>query len=188
MKSDIDSMIIDNMYIVPDVIKKLALTHRYEDFIDIGWIGLVTGAQRYKSEFGVKPTTYLYNYVRGYILAQLNYENQSCRRYKDFIFIPLDKDMKDATIKDFIIGDFNIDSEFNKLCIHEEIKKLLKTLNSDGKKVSHASIVKDYFGINTKKLTTSEITKKYNVSRVTVKNIRDKFRKKLKENLKFILD
>ncbi len=184
MKNDIDDLVIRNMKLVPFIINKMGLDFMYDDLVDIGWIGLLKGAIAYDKDMGLAESTVLCKYIKSYIHTYL----------KKPKVVELSLDVENAEdnsdLYDCIPSDFDIESEFRICCILEEIEKTLKYDMCNRKKngINHADIISDLLGINTNQLSINEIIRKYNVSRETLKNIRNKFRKKLKERLKFILD
>lgn len=177
-----------NLNLVPYVINTLGLRNKEDDYIDIGWIGLVVGCKKYDETLGFKESTYLTNYIKYFIYSQLNYE----RRHKNGLnqnIISLDFNINDESFIDFIPSDFDIDEEFNKSFIKQAINDCLKYDMTDRKtKVNHADVIKDLYGINTNPLKTKEISKKYGISHTAIRDIRNKFRRNLKRRLKLIID
>lgn len=182
---DIDDMIVRNLNLVPYVINKLGLQNRYDDYIDIGWIGLIKGCENFDSNKDIKESTFLFRSIQLYIYNQLKH---------DYLFfkddnISLDYEVDGEPFYNIIPSDYDIDSELKMLIIKKEIENVLKyDMYNIQNRLDHSEIARYIFGIGVKQLRTNDLAKKYNVSRETIKNIKNKFRKKLKKRLKLVLD
>lgn len=182
--NNVNDIVERNLPLVKYMIKRMNLQDRFEDFVDIGWIALVDGAKKYNPDLNIKESTFLCQHIRFYFMNQLSYENKECRRTKDLDIRSLEYELEDDIFASLIPSKFDIESEFNIRFIITEIEN---TLKYDMKK-HHVPIIMDMFEIGTDKLSTGQLVKKYGVSKVTINNIKHKFRNKLKERLKFILD
>lgn len=185
-----DDIVIRNMQLVPYMINKMGLRKRQDEFIDIGWIALVKGAKKYDPDRGYAESTWLCKYIKYYFCRQLTYENRHCRNNSEIEIISLDVNvLEDENLYDAIPSNFNVECEFMANYILTEIENVLMyDLGKNKKLLNHVDVVRDIFGIGTEKLPVCELIKKYNVSRVTIRNIRNKFQKKLRKRLEFILD
>ena len=185
-----DDMIIRNLQLVPYMINKMGLRKRQEDFIDIGWIALVKGARKYNPDRGYAESTWLCKYIKYYFCRRLTYENRHCRNTSEIEIVSLDSQVADdCFLYDAIPSDFNVESEFMVTYIITEIENVLIYDMSKNKKVlDHSEVIRDSYGIGREKLTTGQMSDKYNVSRVTINAIQRKFKEKLKKRLEFILD
>lgn len=190
MNSDITEMVTRNLNLVPYVMKVLGVLNKYDDYIDIGWIGLVAGCRKYDSSKDVKESTFLCDYIKYYILNQLLYERRQMRNNNDIEIVSFDMQViEDESFYDCIPSDFNLESEFNVSFILQEINNVLTLdMKKHHGSLNHVDVVKDIFGIGVEKMAIKDIALKYNVSRETIQNVRDKFRKKLRKRLEFILD
>ena len=177
MKNDITDIVNRNLNLVPYVMKKLGVLNKYDDYVDIGWIGLVVGCKKYDSSKDVKESTFLCDYIKYYILNQLFYERRQMRNNNDVEILSFDMQViEDESFYDCIPCDFDLEYEFNVSFILQEVNNVLMfDMKKHHGSLNHVDVVKD-------------IASKYNVSRETVQDIRQKFRKKLRKRLQFILD
>lgn len=185
-----DDIVTRNMQLVPYMINKMGLRKRQDDFIDIGWIALVKGAQKYKPDRGYAESTWLCRYIKYYFCRQLTYETRHCRNNANIEMLSLDCMVTDdCFLYDAIPSNFNVESEFMVNYIITEIENvLLYDMSKNKKRLNHVDVVRDSYGIGTEQLTTGQMSKKYNVTRCTINAIQRKFKKKLKKRLEFILD
>lgn len=186
---NIDDLCERNLNLVPYVINKLGLRDKADDYIDIGWIGLVIGCKKYNKDLGYNESTFLTNYIKYYIYNQLRKERRALNGLKEYDILSLDYDINDDTFIDFIPSSFDIDKEFNVLIIKKAIKDCLNyDMTARKTKINHASVIKDYYGIGRKPVKAKEICQKYSISLTTLRDIRNKFRKNLRKRLRMILD
>lgn len=184
---NIDELCERNLKLVPYVINRLGLNNRFEDYVDVGWIGLVIGCKKYDENLGFNESTYLTSYIKYFIYNQLKYERK--HNVIDNDIISLDYSINDESFIDFIPSDFDIDEEFNKSVIKQAIEECLKEdMDKRKTKVKHSDVIKDLYGINTEIMGAKDICKKYGISHTALHDIRNKFRRNLKKRLSLILD
>lgn len=183
MKNDVSDIVCRNMMLVPFIINKMGLDFMYDDIVDLGWIGLIKGAQKYNPDKGLAESTVLCKYIKAHIHCYLN--------KKQLDTVSFDTEIIDEeSFYDCIPSTFDVESEFRKNWIWVEIDKTLAFDMGNRRHggINHADVICEMFGFGVEPLSFNELSKKYNVSRETLKNIRKKFRQKLRKRLKFILD
>ncbi len=188
---NIDELCERNLKLVPYVINKLGLHDYYDEYVDIGWIGLVIACQRYDESLGYSESTYLTSYIRWYIINELRLENKYKKDCEGKFDVSLDYDVEDESFMAFVQSPFDIDDEFNKSFIIESIKECLEhDMQNRNKKtnVNHSEVIRDIYGFGREPMRIKDICEKYNVSRETLRHIRSKFKRNLRKRLKLILD
>ena len=190
--NEIDSIVRRNMPLVPMIIKRMGLQDRYDDFVDIGWIGLVRGCWKYNPESGFTESTWLCKCIYNEICNEIKTENRKKRKDYDKVRVYLDSyymDSDDTLIMDTIPSDFDIDNEFNTRYILQAVEETIKyDVGRRAKKCNHKQIVRDMFGVGTERLNNKQIQEKYNISHTLVTQIKKRFRKNLRKRLQFIID
>lgn len=195
---DITDIVNRNINLVPYMIKQTGLARRYDDFVDMGWIGLCYGAQTYDESKG-KESTYIGMCIKHSLIKQIAYEH--CKsRYKDYMgsdLLSLDKEYIDSTGETFTLADvipstFDMDDEIIRMAYEDAVEDVLEQIDakvySYNKVKKHSEVIRDYFGFGVPKMRNIDIADKYNISLTTVGDITDKFKRKMQEKLKFYID
>lgn len=189
---NIDSIVERNLPLVPLIIKRMGLQERYEDYVDVGWIGLVRGCWAYEPESGYAESTYLCTCIYNEICNEIKHENRLKRKDYDIPKVYLDSlnfDDDDMSVYNTISDSFDIDSEFNYRYIKQAIEDTIKyDMGKRFKKVDHRIIVRHIFGFGEQQMKYDDISKQFGISKAMIKNIKNKFKEKLLKRLEFILD
>lgn len=181
---NINDIVERNINLVPFVLKRMGLIRKYDEYVDIGWIGLVYGAKNYDETKG-KESTFLYKSIKTAIQWYLSFENRQKRSGVEILSLDyqyIDFDGNVWTLEE-TIGYDNVDSHFFIIDFIDKIKVVLKDMKNRGYKVRYDNVVCDYFGFGTIKLNNIEILQKYSISKRLLYDIIKLFRKKLKKEL-----
>ena len=189
---NIDSIVERNLPLVPMIIKRMGLQERYDDYVDVGWIGLVRGCWSYAPDSGYTESTFLCKCIYNEICNEIKHENRLKRKDYDIPKVYLDSlnfDDDDMSVYNTISDSFDVDSEFNYRYIKQAIEDTLRyDMGNRFKKVDHRIIVRHIFGFGERQMKYDDISKQYGISKAMIKNIKSKFKEKLLKRLEFILD
>lgn len=182
--SKVDDMIIRNLNLVPYVIKKLGLGDKYEDYVDVGWIGLVVGCKTFDDTRGIEESTYLYKCIKTYICNQIKHESFYVNSYISF-----DYEVDDDVFYNIVPSDYDVFSEVKIKMIQDEMRNVIKyDMYNQKKTLDHAEIAAYLFGIDVNPMSNKELCEKYKISAEMIQHIKRKFRKHLRKRLKLVLD
>ena len=173
-----DQLFFKYKNIVYFILKKYNLLKYQDELFDLGYIGLLKGIEKYDAKKNISMSTCIYRYIQAEIFSYLIKTLP-----KDYMTISLDSLDLDTNYEEVFESKYNVEEEFKFNHIVQSIKECLQY---DMNYKQHREIIIDLFFSN-KKMLVKDIAKKYNVSVKTIENVKDKFRKKLKERLKFIL-
>lgn len=177
--TNVNDIIERNMKIVPFVINRMGLGRKIDDYIDVGWIGLIYGAKHYDSSKG-KESTILYKSVQYAIFHQLDYE----RRRKCEV-LSFDYQINDDNFYNFVGKDYMQDI-FNNIVYRDAINICLDRIdnkNHKEHKARYSEVISDYYGFGREKLSISKLCKKHHISSTMVSLIKKNFKKELKKEL-----
>lgn len=179
-----EQLILKNHNLVYQVLKKMNLYEKLDEFYDIAIIGLVKAAKTYDDNKKIKFSTYACTCIRNELFLYLR--QQKSNKFKaNYNTISLEKiitddDCNGILLKDILASKVNIEKE---LIYHEEIRKLYKAisnLNHDEK-----FILEYTYGLNNKMiLSQKELAKLTDMSQANVSRIIKKSLKKLREALR----
>ena len=97
-----EKLVVDNINLVYFMINKLRLNYKFDDYVDIGIIGLIKGVNAYDDSKNIKISTYLAKCIQNELLCHSRRMSVAKRRQNGFV----------RTIYDFIslsiylVGDF----------------------------------------------------------------------------------
>jgi len=181
--TNIDDLVTRNMKLAPFMINKLGLGHKMDDYIDLAWIGLVKGAKTYDPEKG-KESTYLCNAIYLYLSGYL--QGEARKNKNKPIMLSLDYVLPVNENETYTLGDTLGKEDEDKTLLYsieKEANIVLKAMKNMGYHNQYADVVCDYFGFNREKLSSIEIRKKYNISKMVLSLIINKFRTMLRKRL-----
>lgn len=182
-----DELILNNIPLIKKCIKDMRLywntEDEFQDYYDAGLLGLINGAKTY-NESKAKPSTYLYKCIRTAISKEIQLSNYPKRIINKMYKVPLDKEISidtDTTYLDLLVDpDVNVEEEVLR---NETIEELINAVNHL-KPEKDKLFLYEYYGLlGYKALNSSELAKKYNVSRSMVNTRLTRARKKIREYL-----
>ena len=164
-----NELIEHNLRLVAHIVKKYDnMGASSDDLISIGTIGLIKGIDSYKSNKGVKLTTYAAKCAENEILMYFRSNKKHSNNVSLNDVIGFDKDGSEITLID-VLKEQTINLE-NNIELHDNIKSLnkyLRVLND-----REFEIIKMRYGLyNTDEYTQKEIAKKLHISRSYVSRI-----------------
>lgn len=119
----IDNFVIDNLKLVNFVIKKMNILNAndYEDYYQVGVIGLIHATKTYNNKFKGAFSTYAYACIKNEIIKYIKKNRSNYISLEDKIF-------NDIRIEDTIAD--NEELIIDKIIIKETYKKLYTLLNT----------------------------------------------------------
>ena len=173
-----EQMILENKNLVYIVLKQMGLYKNYEEWFDVGIIGLIKGIKNYDPKCGTSLSTFVCHCIKNEILLEIR-KSKTDKRKANFNCISLEKEIynngKDDVIclKDTIPSNYDLETEVIKKDIINNILKLL----SDEEKY----VLVHYYGLfGNDMLNQVTIAKKLNVTQVQVCRILKKIFKKIR--------
>ncbi len=130
-----EQSILDNEKLIYFTLKKLKLYHRLDEFVDIGYIGLVKGLKTYNPNSDYKESTYLIKCITNEILQEIR--KSTAKKYipKENLY----------SIDDKFIPDDKVNLESN--LINEEKNNKLYTAIST-LTFNEKYVIRHTFGLN----------------------------------------
>lgn len=180
-------LVTDNISIIYDVLKKMHLYNKLDEYYDICIYGLVIAAKTFEPNKGYAFTTYAYKCITNEVLRDIRQKNQNKRKANNNT-ISLNTTIFDdgsetgLTLESVIPSNIDIEEELIK---KEQIDNLYIAISKLSKR--EADIISSLYGLNGfKKLNQYELSKKYNIAQSTISRIKikgiEKLRKLLKED------
>lgn len=186
-----EKIILDNIPLIYECIKKLHLTWETEDewqeYYDNGLVGLIKGAKSFDKSKNFKLSTFLMPCIMNEIKHLLVTKTRTKRHNKNGRDVSLNAivgDAEDSELSDFIEDTtINIEEEVEKKL---QIEAIIKELDSMENK-KDVLVFKMYYGLNgyTPK-SYEEISQVIGVSRERIRQRINRVFNKLKEKSKFI--
>jgi len=180
-----EKLVLDNQKLITYVIKRFELINQYDEFYDIGMIGLVKGSISYNPDLGFKVSSYLVKCIQREILMELK-KRKTYSRKANYNTVSFDKEVKVGknggikTFKDFIASNIDIEQQLIQNEILKEITNIIKNLDS-----REQFIIEHSFGINGfKKLKQYQIAEILNIKPKEVSRLKNNIIKKISSSLK----
>lgn len=168
-----EELVLNNLPLVSLIIKKYHLS--YDEWYDLGIIGLVKGAKAFDSSKGYKPSSYLTRCITNEIFLQMRKERRLPKNPISIETVTVD----DLTIADMVKDSFNLEDEVIKRNQLERIRDALKVLNE-----KEFIAFTGMYGIGTKRCTQKELAKRLNCSYQRVSQLIYRAKNKIKKYLK----
>lgn len=168
-----EELVLNNLPLVGLIIKKYNLS--YDDYFDLGVIGLVKGAKTFNPNKGFKPSSYLTRCITNEIFLQMRKER---KLPKNTVSIETET-VGDLTIGDIIRDDFNLEDTVIKKEQLDKIKDALHVLNE-----KEFIVFTGMYGIGTNYSNQKELAKKLNISQGYVSRLNERAKNKIKKYLK----
>lgn len=168
-----EELVLNNLPLVSLIIKKYHLS--YDEWYDLGIIGLVKGAKAFDSSKGYKPSSYLTRCITNEIFLQMRKERRLPKNPISIETVTVD----DLTIADMVKDNFNLEDEVIKRNQFERIKEALKILNE-----KEFIVFTGMYGIGTNYSNQKELAKKLNISQGYVSRLNERAKNKIKKYLK----
>lgn len=168
-----EELVLNNLPLVSLIIKKYHLS--YDEWYDLGIIGLVKGAKAFDSSKGYKPSSYLTRCITNEIFLQMRKERRLPKNPISIETVTVD----DLTIADMVKDSFNLEDEVIKRNQLERIRDALKVLNE-----KEFIAFTGMYGIETKRCTQKEVAKRLNCSYQRVSQLNYRAKNKIKKYLK----
>ncbi|MBR1376695.1 MAG: sigma-70 family RNA polymerase sigma factor [Bacilli bacterium] len=167
------------MKLINFVMKKMNLNSSidFDDYYQVGTIGLIYASKNYNSNLKISFSTYAYTCIKNEILKYIK-SNQN-KKYD----ISLDEQIYDNLILEETIADNSIENAIDTIIIEESNKELYRVLNdelTDDEKI----IVKKLYGLGCEQYKQTEVAKKLNIPQYKISRIRDRLFKKVKKYLR----
>lgn len=148
---NLNEIIISNKNLVYSIANYFKNYNSKEDLYQAGFLGLVKAYKNYNNDFGVKFTTYAYNYIYGE-MKKLVREDKGIKISREISKLNLkiekarilltQKNMKEPSIKelsDYLeIPEHFISEAINSL---NKIKSIEEPINSEGKEITLSDVV-----------------------------------------------
>jgi RNA polymerase sporulation-specific sigma factor len=170
-----------NLRLVSHIVKKYSGNNReIEDLISVGTIGLIKGINAYKSEKGVRLSTFASRCIENEILMSIRASKKLSNNVSLQEFI-IDKQGNEVKIEDRIADrNYAVDDQVgDKIEIKKMYEKIKNVLKDREKKV-----IEDRFGlIDGCEKTQREIAEELGISRSYVSRIEKKALKKLNKEM-----
>lgn len=167
-----DSLITDNLKLVNYVIKKMNIfnSSEYEDYYQIGVIGLVYASKTYNSHLKITFSTYAYVCIKNEILKYLKKNEKKYISLEDKIF-------DEIKIEDTLIdNDTNV---IEKIILNETNDELYKLLDEELNDMEN-KIVKMSFGIGCREYKQREIAYILGIPQYKISRIKNRSLKRLR--------
>lgn len=164
-----EELIINNIKLVEDIVKKRFLDYLYEEdeLISIGIVGLIKSIDNFDPSKGIQFTSYLKKYINNELSRFLNRESKYIQ------FSSLDS-------RDEFIPLSTIASDYEDKELYKSVRNIV-----DGLPVIEREIVKLHYGFEENvRVTQAEIAKKLCISKSRVSRMLKRALDKVKVNLK----
>ena len=160
-----DYLVTENLNLIHFVIKKMNLfnSNDYEDYYQVGVIGLINASKNYNSNFKTTFSTYAYVCIKNEILKYLKKDGERCFSLEDKIY---DEIRIEDTISD------NEKSPIEKIIIKETKTEIYRIINSELNALEK-QIIKMFFGIGCKKYKQKEIADILKIPQYKISRIKD---------------
>lgn len=157
-----NDLIINNLKLVHFVIRKMNLANDddYEDYYQVGVIGLIYGAKTYKSDLKITFSTYAYACIKNEILKYISKNKKN----NFFLEEKVDYSVIEETVEDenYNVMETIISNEKNN-----ELYELLDCLNGLEK-----NIIKMSYGIGCREYKQIEIAELLNIPQYKISRIK----------------
>ncbi len=171
-----DNLVIENEKLIYYILRQYKLNE--EDYYDLGMIGLVKASKSYTESKG-KFSTYACECIKHEILKDI--QLQKCKK-RTATVVSLDdliNGTEDLLLIESIPADINIEEEIIKKEKIKRINQALLNLSPIEQK-----IIKENYGINTRKKSVRELTEKLNMSTEEINLIKRNAMKKMRKELR----
>lgn len=168
-----ENLVIDNLSLVNFILNKYNLS--YDEYYDLGVIGLVKGAKNFDASKGFKPSSYLTRCITNEIFLQMRKGRKLVKNPISLETITFDG----MTIGDMVRDNFNLENEIIRKDQLNMVKESLKILNE-----KELTVFRKMYGIDDNYCTQKELAKKLNVSQSYVSRINKRAENKIKKYLK----
>lgn len=156
-------------YLVKSVMKSLDLTSRidYEDYYDVGLIGLYSALKSSSKDFNV---SYLFSFIKNAIIDEIRKNKNNFNELTFTDLLEYDNQLFDDDIDDIEVrSPYNLEYEVD---LREKKNIILNHLNNTAYFNSlHKEIFINFYGLNGTFLSKNELSNYYNLSVTTINKI-----------------
>ncbi len=164
-------LILDNMKLVYSVIDNLNLRKDFEEYVDLGMIGLCRGVDTFDFTKGYAISTYLYRCISNEILMYLRKKRPVC--------VSLENEVTDDIIGHELIKDenINVEEEYFEKEKYEIMYKCIHLLEP-----YEQFIINNLFGLNGyKQITQTELGQILNTTQAQISKTKGEIVEKMKD-------
>lgn len=132
-----EQVILDNINLVYLVLKQMNLYKEYEEWFDVGVIGLIKSVKNYNPDYGLALSTYACRCIKNEILLEIR-KNNSNKRKVNMNCVSLEKEIYNNGTGEFILLKDKIPSEYDlekEIIKNDVMLNLLNVLNDKEKYV-----------------------------------------------------
>ncbi len=174
-----EKLVTENVNLIYDILKKLQIYDRQEEYIDIGYIGLIKAAKTFDINKKLKFSTYACTCIRNEIVNYLMYQ-QTSKEKININTVSLNKPItfiEGLYLQDELKSDVDIESLLVKKEQLEKLYAAISKLNEREKKIIYCA-----YGLpRENKTTLKELAKEFNISSQRVMQIRNESLVKLRD-------
>ena len=174
-----ENIVLESEKLINGVLKEKNLSYMKDELYDICMIGFTKGLNTFDNTKGTKLKTYVVACVKKEI-AKYFYVNSMKKRDGITLSYNVVVDEEGTEIIDLIADDYNLEQN---ILLRENNRQLYSALLTLPKK-NRDIICYSYGVFGYKKMTNTELAKKYNVLKTTIEKIKIDGKKKLKMILK----
>ena len=177
MKVNEELLAKENIGLVSFVLKKMKLNNNFDDYYDVGLVGLTHAVKNFDPEKGYKFNTFAVDCIKKEVLKQIQKEN-ALKRKEEKTKYSLDKEYKkNFTLKEFVPLDFDLQETVLK---NEQLEDLY--LKMDNLKERERIVLYLKYGFfGDRQFTFAEIGKILKISSARAGQIHATSLKKLKK-------
>lgn len=184
MKTEKELLAENNLGLIHHVIKKYGLTDKFEDYFDLGLIGLASAINNFDQNLGFKFSTFATDCIKKEILKEIdknNCEKRLSNKIKVSLNFQLSKNInEDFTLEQTLKNDYSLEDEILKKELESILLESIKLLTSREKQV-----VVLYFGLfGYPKIKSKQIAVDLNISKHRVYQLKSSGLNKIKKFLK----
>lgn len=184
MKNEKELLAENNLGLIHHVIKKYGLSDKFEDYFDLGLIGLASAINNFDENLGFKFSTFATDCIKKEILKEIdknNCEKRLSNKIKVSLNFQLSKNInEDFTLEQTLKSDYNLEDEILKKELESILLESIKILTTREKQV-----IVLYFGLfDYPKVKSKQIAVNLNISKHRVYQLKSSGLKKIKKFLK----
>jgi RNA polymerase sigma factor (sigma-70 family) len=184
MKNEKELLAENNLGLIHHVIKKYGLSDKFEDYFDLGLIGLASAINNFDENLGFKFSTFATDCIKKEILKEIdknNCEKRLSNKIKVSLNFQLSKNInEDFTLEQTLKSDYNLEDEILKKELESILLESIKILTTREKQV-----IVLYFGLfDYPKVKSKQIAVNLNISKYRVYQLKSSGLKKIKKFLK----
>lgn len=184
MKTEKELLAENNLGLIYHVIKMYGLNDKFEDYFDLGLIGLTSAINNFDENLGFKFSTFATDCIKKEIVKELqknNCEKRLSNKIKVSLNMQLSKSNdEDFTLEQTIKKDYDLEEEVLKKELESILLESIKLLT-----VREKQVVVLYFGLfGYPKIKSKQIAVNLNISKYRVYQLKSNGLRKIKNFLK----